>query len=487
MGWRESAGGMRAIWVVLPLVCAWGAFMPAPLAAQAASKVPVTFSKDIAPILQRSCQQCHRPDSVAPMSLLTYEEARPYAREIKRRTALARSQYGRGAMPPWFYEKNIGIQKLKDDISLSDGEIAIFAAWADAGAPEGNRADLPPALTFASAETWTLGKPDLIVSSPTMDVKGVAPDYWGNPWTPTLIKGLTEDRYLSSVEYKEVSTSRKNKTAATVGGRFVFHHLTSAIEEGADASDPTVDPESGQGAAALPVHEVGRNGDVFPADAGRLVKAGSSIAWGNVHFHASGQPGDDRQARIDLGLRLHPKGYTPTFVFQAIGFGRSEIVADANEGNQKTDAYWVASGPIKLVNFEPHLHASGVRMCLEAIYARSIETLSCTGYDHNWVRNYYYDDNAAPLLPKGTILHAIAWWDTTVKNSNIIEPRNTTTWDRRSVGNMFIVFEQAIALTEEQYKTELAKRRDYLQSSGDQIIGCPGCFQATTPRAVATR
>src|SRR5205807_6558548 len=84
----------------------------------------VTFTKDIAPILQRSCQNCHRPDSVAPMALLTYEQARPFARAMKQRTALARTQYQRGAMPPWFYEKNIGIQKIKDDISLSDAELA---------------------------------------------------------------------------------------------------------------------------------------------------------------------------------------------------------------------------------------------------------------------------------------------------------------------------------------------------------------------------
>src|SRR5438477_7320788 len=128
----------------------------------------VTFTKDIAPILQRSCQNCHRPDSVAPMALLTYEQARPFARAMKQRTALARTQYQRGAMPPWFYEKNIGIQRIKDDISLSDADLAKIAAWADNGAPEGNKADLPAPLKFADPRTWTLGPPDLIVSSPAM-------------------------------------------------------------------------------------------------------------------------------------------------------------------------------------------------------------------------------------------------------------------------------------------------------------------------------
>src|SRR5581483_6185791 len=198
-------------WLAVALVA-----VAVPLTAQTAGKAQVTFSKDIAPILQRSCQNCHRPDSVAPMSLLTYEQARPYARAMKQRTALARTQYQRGAMPPWFYEKNIGIQRIKDDISLSDEEIAKIAAWADAGAPEGNKSDLPAPLKFADARTWTLGPPDLIVSSPAMLVKGVQPDWWGNPWDaqPT---GLTEDRYLSSVEYMEVAVSRK-KPAGGAGG-----------------------------------------------------------------------------------------------------------------------------------------------------------------------------------------------------------------------------------------------------------------------------
>src|SRR5207247_389794 len=150
--------------------------------AQSAPERQVTFTKDVAPILQRSCQQCHRPDSIAPMSLLTYEQARPYARAMKQRTLLARSQYGRGAMPPWFIEKNIGIQKFKEDISLSDEDIALIGKWADSGAPEGNRADLPPPRVFANAAEWNLGKPDVIVKTPSVVVKGIAPDWWGNPW-----------------------------------------------------------------------------------------------------------------------------------------------------------------------------------------------------------------------------------------------------------------------------------------------------------------
>ena len=119
-------------------------FPQAPLAGQApapgqtATAARVTFTKDIAPILQRSCQNCHRPNSLAPMSLLTYEQVRPYAAAIKRRTSIRSKQ---GTMPPWYIEKGIGIQHYKNDISLSDEETARIAQWADSGAPLGNPAD----------------------------------------------------------------------------------------------------------------------------------------------------------------------------------------------------------------------------------------------------------------------------------------------------------------------------------------------------------
>ncbi len=108
-------------------------------AAQPAAEI--TFTKDIAPILQRSCENCHRADGVAPMPLRTYEEVRPWARSIKQRTGIGPRA---GVMPPWYVEKNIGIQKFQNDPSLSAEEIAMIAKWADSGAPLGNPADMPP-------------------------------------------------------------------------------------------------------------------------------------------------------------------------------------------------------------------------------------------------------------------------------------------------------------------------------------------------------
>jgi hypothetical protein len=166
----------------------------------------VTFTKDIAPILQRSCQKCHRPDSVAPMSLMTYEETRPWARAIKYRTGLRDKPE---AMPPWFIDKTIGIQQYKDDISLSDDEVAKIAKWVDSGAPRGNPADMPPPRTFADASRWQLGEPDLVVAAPSVEIAETAPDWWGPiGQVPT---GLTQDRYIASVEMREVNNLTSGK------------------------------------------------------------------------------------------------------------------------------------------------------------------------------------------------------------------------------------------------------------------------------------
>jgi hypothetical protein len=151
----------------------------------------VTFTRDVAPILQRSCQNCHRPDSIAPMPLLTYEEARPWAKSIKQRVQ-ARE------MPPWFIDRRVGVRKFKDDPSLSDSEIATVAAWVDQGAPRGNPADMPPPRHFRDSEGWNIGVPDLIVELPQ---EHVVPAEASDVWIVYVAdSGLKEDRYIQAVE-----------------------------------------------------------------------------------------------------------------------------------------------------------------------------------------------------------------------------------------------------------------------------------------------
>src|SRR5471030_2590008 len=111
----------------------------------------VTFTRDVAPIFQKSCQNCHRPGSIAPMSLLNYEDARPWARSIKQRVEARQ-------MPPWHVDRTVGIRSFKDDPSLTDQEIATLVAWVDGGAPRGNPADMPAPRQFEDADRWHIGK-----------------------------------------------------------------------------------------------------------------------------------------------------------------------------------------------------------------------------------------------------------------------------------------------------------------------------------------
>jgi len=430
------------------------------------SKEPVTFARDIAPILQRSCQQCHRPDSVAPMSLITFEEVRPYARAIKQRTGLRSKP---GVMPPWYIEKNVGIQHFKDDISLNDEEIAKIASWADNGAPKGNPADMPPPLVFADASAWKIGTPDLIVSSPTVEMKGIAPDWFGSIGESAT--NLPEDRYVSAIEIKEINDSRGKPVRSTVGGLYLFHHASLGV----------LGPDGrGNALGGWPVHEVGRNADVFDADAGKLLPAQARLMFASVHLHANG---NDTKARLEVGFKFHPKGYKPKLTFQPLFVGNGpDIDIRGMDANQRMDVYFTLPQNTKIMTFEPHMHAPGVRMCMEAIWGITVQTLSCAGYNHSWVRVYNYADDAAPLLPKGTILHVIGYFDNSPANKNVADPRNWSGSGHRSVDNMVINLMQAIYLTDEQFQGEVAKRRETLNlKEGQTVVGCPLCGTSPAP------
>src|SRR2546430_17500751 len=150
------------------------------IAASAAAQSAVTFTKDVAPIFQRSCQSCHRPGQTAPMSLLTYQDVRPWARSIKQRVV------GR-EMPPWGIDPHVGLQSFKNDPSLREDEIQTIVKWVDAGAPIGNVADLPKPREFDDSDRWHIGKPDLIVTSPKHVVPAEAADWWGSYYVDTGI------------------------------------------------------------------------------------------------------------------------------------------------------------------------------------------------------------------------------------------------------------------------------------------------------------
>ena len=369
-------------------------------------------------------------------------------------------------MPPWYVEKDIGIQHYKDDPSLSDEQVAAIATWVRNGTPEGDPADMPPPLVFDGAVGWTLGEPDLILSTQEFLVKGDVPDWWGD--IKSVPTGLTEDRYVASVEVREVNNVKEGGALdrETVGGLYVFHHMVWSTRV---LDDPDERP------VGWPVHEVGRNPDIFDDDAGRLLKAGSSVVSSSIHLHSNGR---DTKAHLEIGFRFLPPGYEPKYrpIFLGLGNG-SDIDIKAGETGQELHAYTVLQQHTKIVTFEPHLHAPGYRMCLEAIWGFNVETLSCVGYDHNWVRGYAFDDDHQPLLPKGTVLHIIGYMDNTPRNRNVPDTRNWQGSGNRSVANMFIDLGMQLALTEEQFLEAMAERRENLGLTvNDHVIGCPLCL-----------
>ena len=412
----------------------------------------VTFTKDITPILQRSCQSCHRSGAMAPMSLLTYDEVRPWASSIKRRTSSRE-------MPPWFIERNVGVQRFKDDPSLSDAEIATIAKWVESGAPRGNAADAPPPRQFPEGADWSFGKPDLVVSSPVRRVKPVEADFQGDIGvTPT---GLTEDRYVKAVEVREVLVSEKAVPGAASTGRpalniSTIHHATIGARTDFDPTSEFPTSESVDGGFML-VHELGQNPTIYPDGLGVLLPANSLLTW-RMHTHANGK---ETEVRIDLAFKLHPKGYRPKHTLTASG-GPSSYDLDIPAGNDdvRLEAFKVLTKPARLVSFEPHMHASGKRMCLEAILPSGTrQTLNCAAYNHNWVKVYLYEEDAAPLLPAYTILHAIGWYDNSAKNPRNVEPRNWKGFGNRTIEDMMGGGAKYVSLTEEEFKAAVEARQ----------------------------
>jgi hypothetical protein len=397
----------------------------------------VTFSRDVAPILQKACQNCHRPGAIAPMSLLTYQDARPWARSIRQKVSSRE-------MPPWYIDRHIGISKFKDDPSLTDAEIGIITKWVDQGAPAGNAADMPVARQFSDVDKWHIGKPDMIVSLPkAYELRANGPDEF---YDADVDPGFTEDMYIAAVETKPEPYSFK-----------VVHHATANMIED-EAEDPV--------GFFFNEYALGKNGDIFPEGSGRLIKAGSKIHF-NLHLHPSGERS---LVNLSIGFKLYPKGQVPRHVAFTQHMGDNSDLDIPPGQVVRTDGYFRLPRAAVLSAFQPHMHNRGKAMCMEAIYpdiradsarpgpART-ETINCvSNYQFGWHITYPYADDVAPLLPAGTIIHITSWHDNTAANKYNPNPRNWVGYGQRTIDEMSFAWVSLFYIDEAEYQQRMAAR-----------------------------
>jgi hypothetical protein len=412
------------------------------VAAELTTKTP-TFAKDVAPILQEKCQACHRAGSMAPMSLVTYEETRPWVKDIKQRV-VART------MPPWHLDKTVGIQHFQNDISLSDEQISLIARWVDAGAPMGDPKDMPPPKQWPQDDGWQLSKqfgaPDLIIKSDPYTMPAHGQDVWFKPLTKIP---LTEPRWVRAVEMRP----------STPAGRRITHHALAYLQQ----EEPGVNSDAAPGISTqglLMEWAVNKSYDIYRPNTGKLLLPGARIWW-EEHLHAVGEEIRDH---VELAVYLYPKGQEPKYRTMLTLFpattGGNQLDIPPNTVAQ-TEGYQMLRNPARLENFQPHMHLRGKSMLLEAILPDgSKRTLSYVDhFNFNWMINYIYADDDAPVLPKGMLIHVVASKDRTAHNKKNPDPNQWVGWGDRTVDEMAHAWVNVTYISEEDYQDYAAKHR----------------------------
>jgi hypothetical protein len=417
------AYGGVAVGLVALSVGAWRTHAAAPQQSAAANAAPVTFTRDVAPILQQKCQVCHQPNSIAPMSLITYDDARRYARAI-------RSRVSERLMPPWHIDRTIGIRHFRNDPSLTDEQIATIVRWVDAGTPMGDPKDMPPPVPQSDPNRWQLadiyGDPDLVVKSAPYTMPADAQDKWFRPVVDT---GLTEARWVRAIEVRPTGPD----------GRRIVHHVLTFLEQHEEGVTGLAESaEHAQMSAGLFMEwAVGKVGEIFPPDAGKLMLPGSRIRW-EVHMYAIGREVKDNQ--VELGIYFYPKGEVPKYrtVLRMFNAAPGSALDIPPGRTATTQNFYVLPAPARLENFQPHMHMRGKAMSMEAVYPDGRrEVLSVVNnFQWRWHVNYIYREDTAPLLPKGTMLVFTAWHDNTENNPNNPDPRQWVGWGDRTVDEM---------------------------------------------------
>jgi hypothetical protein len=428
--------------------------LPATLSAQTTA-VP-TFTKDVAPIFQNKCESCHRPDSIAPMSLQTYQEVRPWARSIRDRVASRN-------MPPWHIDPAVGIQHYQNDRSLTQKEMDTILKWASNGAPQGDPKDMPKPMTWQTANGWNyekrFGPPDIIVRSPKYKQKGGAMDAW---YKPVSDVPLTEPRWVRAIEMRP----------GTIKGRKITHHaLAYLMQDDREAvKQGLISADDDSGAGLFMEWAVNKEGEIMRPNTGKLLMPGAKFRW-DIHYSDGGE---DIEDVVEMGIYLYPKGQEPKYrtmltLYSGIQGGNRALDIQPNTVNV-TQNFHVMRRAGRVENFQPHMHLRGKAQMVEAILPNGQQQVlgHVNRFEFNWMNNYVFADDYAPLLPKGTILRITSWHDNTAANKNNPDPNQWVGWGDRTVDEMAHIWINITYMSDEDFNKEVEARKQKLATTTDR-------------------
>ena len=369
---------------------------------------PVTYSKDVAPIFFEHCAMCHRPGEVAPMSLLNYESARPWAKSIARAVAAEE-------MPPWSGESEH--HQWSNDISLTDAEKDTIIAWVEQGAKQGNPADLPETPSFPDG--WTLGEPDYIIELSPVDVPTDGEDLFPQEFVKI---DLDEEHWIQAIEFLP-------------GDRRVTHHFQATYN---NTGMDQIGSEAYADIGILSIWTAGMPPYVFPKGMGRIVAKCTTVLV-DSHYHPFGEATTD-QTKIGLYFgegELQKQVATLTAV-------NTGLRIPPGAPHHAEHAYHHFDRDMQILAFSPHMHVRGKAMKYDLIYpdGRTETLLDVPKYNYNWQWLYYPTE---PIdAPKGSKLHVTAVWDNSENNPHNPDPSQEIIYRGDTFNEMFVGFVEAI-------------------------------------------
>ncbi len=396
------------------------------VAADSPQKVssPPTFYRDVVPILQEHCQTCHRPGEIAPFSLVSYKETKPWAQAIKK---AAQSKN----MPPWFADPRFG--KWADDPSLTPEQIATLAAWADAGAPGGDPHDAPPAKKWSAG--WNIPQPDAVIRMPKpVPIPAQGEVDYTYEIVPT---GFTTDRWVqmsqirpSSPEYVHHAVvyirppDSKWLRGAPVGVPFTGNDLSDPVQRrNAHWTDTDM----------MLVYAPGSSPDEWRDGMAKFIPAESDLVF-QMHYTTNGHAGTDQTAAGIVFSKVPVKQRVLT-----LQLTNSSFLIPPHADNFRVEVHGTLPNDATLLNFFPHMHLRGKRFDYEIVPPDgSIETLLRVNYNFHWQLSYRL---AEPLpLKAGTVLQAVAWFDNSDKNPHNPDPDAMVKWGDQTRDEMMVGF-----------------------------------------------